>query len=102
MDTILLNLTDISNPIIQFIQNHNKFNNNIDFFKSILLSRSITSYESTKIISNYAYSKGFHGIVYKSVRTENDMAHPDSNLVMFDESKVNIFKYSFEKVDLNH
>lgn len=83
-DSLILDLFDSKSILIKYINSN--FGN--DYFSSVIMSRSKKSYKYSRIISEIAYSKGFDGILFKSVRVEGDWIHQDKNLVLFNNDKV--------------
>lgn len=82
-DALIFDISKSSNEIIKIIKD------GIDNLENkVLLSRTDSAYESTITISEMVFAKGFDGIVFKSVRIENDWNHPDKNLVLFNKSKM--------------
>ncbi len=54
----------------------------------VITGRDIISKRNTQLIAKAASAAGFDGIVYTSVRAPKDTVMPESNLVMFNKSKV--------------
>lgn len=77
-DVVLINLSS-KNSMINFIEE----NGIKDFYKNIILSRNAETYSVTQILAKYAYDKKIDGIIYKSVRSPNDMNIINDNLVLF-------------------
>ena len=86
-DTLILDLGRHSNPLIQYFEDH--WSGEESFYNSVISTRNEDVYNATQAIAEEAYSNGFDGIVYRSVRTEQGARHPDLNIVIFSKSKVN-------------
>jgi hypothetical protein len=90
---LILDLTNQSLPLINQLVESGEWESKQEFLNSTILSRNPEVYRDTQLISIEAFTRGFQGICYQSVRGPKNVWLPNRNLVVFDRSIVRTKQY---------
>lgn len=84
-DSVILNLSKANNMLFTYIENIDSWNWRKGYLFDIISSRDKNVYPLTIEIAKAAFSKGFGGIIFNSVRKPNDIMVSPYIAVLFKE-----------------